>query len=164
MTGCGGVTNTCFSLCTQSTQMHLAKTSPILPPLRDTLFMEPPASSSLAHLSGTSQARACSEVSSAGAESVRARDRKMQILRVGRCRLSQGWPKTLRHIKHRVLPGWGHSSSTARVPPRGPAVHPAAVLGGCGLSGWLCPEPFLACAAAGAGLCRGQRWGHTALL
>lgn len=67
-------TNTaaCFSLCTPSFQMHVAKTNPILSPLRDTVFMEPPASGSLAQLPGTSQARACSEGSSARAESVRA--------------------------------------------------------------------------------------------
>ena len=54
--------------------MHVAKINPILSSLRDTLFMDPPASSSLAGSSGTSQAGACSEASSAEAESVRAID------------------------------------------------------------------------------------------
>lgn len=57
-----------FFLCTGSSQMYVAKINPILPPLRDTLFMEPPASGSPAHSSGTSQAGACSEASSAQAE------------------------------------------------------------------------------------------------
>lgn len=108
-------TNTaaCLSLCTQSFQMHVAKTNPVLSPLRDTLFMEPPASSSLAQSSGTSQAGACSEMSSARAESVRAIERKMWILRVDRGRLSRGWPRHLGHLKHRVLSGCSHSSERA---------------------------------------------------
>lgn len=106
--------------------MHVAKTNPILPPLRDTLFMEPPASSSLARLSGTSQARACSEVSSAGAESGRATERKMWILRADGCRLSRGWPQHLRHLKHC---GCSHSSSRAQLPARDAVAHPAAVQG-----------------------------------
>lgn len=91
-----------------------SKTNPVLSPLRHTLFVEPPASCSLAQSSGTSQARACSEVSSARAESVRAIDRKMWILRVGGCRLSRGRPKNLGQLKHRVLTGCSPSSGTVQ--------------------------------------------------
>lgn len=52
-----------FFLSMGSSQRHVAKINPILSPLRDTLFMDPPSSGSLAHSSGTSQAGACSEAS-----------------------------------------------------------------------------------------------------
>lgn len=67
-----GLPVTGFFLCMGSYQIHVAKINTISSPLRDTLITDLPATSSLACLSCTSQARACSEVSSAQAESVRA--------------------------------------------------------------------------------------------
>lgn len=159
-------TNTaaCFSLCTPSFQMHVAKTNPILSPLRDTVFMEPPASGSLAQSPGTSQARACSEGSSARAESVRAIDRKMWILRVDTCGLSRGWPRHLRHLRHLqhcVLPGCSHSSSTARFSPRDAvAVHPPAVLEGMWPLGIALPGACPgSCHSGTRGCAEGRGWG-----
>lgn len=99
-------------------------------------------------VSGTSQARACSEVSSARAESVRAIDRKMWILGVDGCRLSRGWPKHLRQLKHRVQSGCSPSSGTVRsaggdVAPWGGSVRSLS---------WLVSQQD-------AGQCRGQGWG-----
>lgn len=71
--------------------MHIAKTDPILSPLRDTLLMGPPACSSLARSSRTSQARACSKLSSSRKH--QSNRLKYVDFQAGNMHAQLGWPQ-----------------------------------------------------------------------